>query len=176
MRATAGLGAVWQASTRLRLDPMPRYALLASASLLAALAPAAARAADTALLEKAEPEIVLEVAKGFGSATMDKDNAGDPMIAGRLQGLKYVIYFYGCTGGRNCRSIQLATGYTDKLSAERADAWNGKFRWIRSYEGDGSNFRMDVDFAGGVTRAHPEEQLATWDSLVGEIKSAATTE
>ncbi len=120
----------------------------------------------------ADPALVLELAKGFGSASMDKDSSGDPMISGRLQGLKYVILFYGCKDGAECRSIQLSTGYTDEYALDKANTWNEKFRWIKAYSKDGSNFRMDVDFKGGITRANLEAQLATWDSFVGDIKES----
>ena len=42
-----------------------------------------------------EQEAILNVAKGFGSASLDKDSDGDPMIVGRVEGTKYVIFFYG---------------------------------------------------------------------------------
>ncbi len=120
----------------------------------------------------ADTALVLELAKGFGSASLDKDESGDPMISGRAQGLKYVILFYGCTNAKECRSIQLSTGYTDAYSAEKANEWNTKFRWIKAYDKDGSNFKMDIDFKGGITRDNLEAQLATWDSFIGDIKES----
>lgn len=120
----------------------------------------------------ADPELVLELAKGFGSASLDKDESGDPMISGRAQGMKYVILFYGCTDAEKCRSIQLSTGYTDAYTADKANEWNTKFRWIKAYDKDGSNFKMDIDFKGGITRDNVEAQLATWDSFIGDIKEA----
>ena len=122
------------------------------------------------IVKIADPDIVLDVAKGFGSATLEKDSSGDPMISGRLQGVKYSVWFYGCKEAKNCRSIQLSTGYTDDFSIEKANEWNTKFRWIKAYAGDGSNFKMDVDFYGGVTRDFIEAQFATWDSLITDIK------
>lgn len=122
------------------------------------------------IVKIADPDIVLDVAKGFGSATLEKDSAGDPMISGRLQGVKYSVWFYGCKEAKNCRSIQLSTGYTDDFSIEKANEWNTKFRWIKAYAGDGSNFKMDVDFYGGVTREFIEAQFSTWDSLITDIK------
>lgn len=122
------------------------------------------------MLDTADPQLVMEVAKGFGSAELGKDGEGDPKITGRLQGMKYAIYFYGCTKGETCRSIQFAAGYTDPFTVERANEWNKKYRWIRAHEGDGSNFKMDVDFSGGITRNHLEAQFSTWDSFVGDIK------
>lgn len=117
-----------------------------------------------------QPDLILDVAKGFGSAELTEDSSGDPMIRGRMQGLKYVVFFYGCKDGANCRSIQFSAGYTDDFAVERANEWNLKYRWIRAYAKEGSNFKMDVDFAGGITKANVEAQFATWESFVGDIK------
>lgn len=129
----------------------------------------AARSQD--IIKVADPEVVLDVAKGFGSASLDKDSSGDPMISGRLQGVKYSIWFYGCKEAKSCRSIQFSTGYTDEFGIEKANEWNTKFRWVKAYAGDGSNFKMDVDFYGGVTREFIEAQFSTWDSLISDIKN-----
>ncbi|WP_051333814.1 YbjN domain-containing protein [Mesorhizobium sp. WSM3224] len=130
----------------------------------------AARAEDREILQKPDPAAILDIAKGFGSARMGKDDNGDPMISGRIEGVKYVVYFYGCEDHENCKSLQFSTGYTDPLTAEQANAWNRKYRWVKAYSGDGSNFRMDVSFAGGITRANLEEQFSNWDSMAGNIK------
>ncbi|MGE0501571.1 MAG: YbjN domain-containing protein [Rhizobiaceae bacterium] len=136
---------------------------------LAALYALPAGAQD--ILTSPDPEMVLEIAKGFGSAELTKDSGGDPMVSGRMEGLKYAIFFYGCKDGANCRSIQFSAGYTDQFSTERANEWNIKYRWIRASSQDGSNFKMDVDFAGGVTRDHVDAQFATWESFVADIKN-----
>ena len=130
----------------------------------------AVRADDAEILQKPDPAAILDIAKGFGSARMGKDDNGDPMISGRIEGVKYVIYFYGCEDHENCKSLQFSTGYTDPLSADQANAWNAKYRWVKAYAGDGSNFRMDVSFAGGVTRANLEEQFSNWNAMAGNIK------
>ena len=130
----------------------------------------AARAEDPEIYDIADPETVNEIAKGYGSASIDKDSTGDPMVVGRLQGMKYVIYFYGCESGEKCKSIQFSAGYTDPFTADQANEWNKKFRWIKAYAGDGSNFKMDVSFIGGITRSGLEQQFSTWDSLISDVK------
>jgi hypothetical protein len=146
--------------------------LLKSLNVAAFLASGATVASAQDIFTIADPEIVLSVAKGFGSAEMDKDSGGDPMVAGRIQGLKYVIYFYGCKEAKDCRSIQFSSGYTDPWTIEKANEWNKKFRWVKAYENEGSNFKMDVDFKGGITRQYLEEQFITWDSFVQDMKDA----
>lgn len=130
----------------------------------------AALAEDVEILQQPDPVAILDIAKGLGSARMEKDDNGDPMLSGRMEGVKYVIYFYGCEDHENCKSLQFSTGYTDPLTADQANAWNRKYRWVKAYAGDGSNFKMDVSFEGGITRANLEEQFSNWDSMVGNIK------
>jgi hypothetical protein len=149
---------------------MRRFSLLSLTVATLAAGPVVAQAQD--LLTLADPDVVLGVAKGFGSAEMDQDNGGDPMISGRIQGLKYVVYFYGCKEAKDCRSIQFSTGYTDAWTGEKANEFNKKFRWVKAYESDGSNFKMDVDFKGGVTKQFLEEQFVTWDSFIQDIKDS----
>jgi hypothetical protein len=129
-----------------------------------------ARAEDPEVLQTLDPSTILDMAKGYGSAKLEKDDGGDPMVAGRLQGMKYVIYFYGCDNHEKCKSLQLSSGYTDAFTADQANEWNKKYRWIKAYSGDGSNFKMDVSFIGGITNANLEEQFSTWDSLTSDIK------
>lgn len=141
-----------------------------TAGLTLAGAVSLARAEDAEILQTPDPATVLDIAKGFGSARMGKDDNGDPMIYGRVEGVKYVIYFYGCEDHENCKSLQFSTGYTDPLTADQASAWNAKYRWVKAYSGDGSNFQMDISFAGGITRANLEEQFSNWNAMAGNIK------
>jgi hypothetical protein len=145
-------------------------ALFLAAGLLTG-ALSVARAEDAEILKSPDPAMVLESAKGFGSAKLEKDDSGDPMISGRLEGVKYVIYFYGCENHEKCKSLQFSFGYTDPFTVEQANEWNKKYRWIKAYAGDGSNFKMDVSFIGGITKANFEEQFSTWDSLTSDIKT-----
>ncbi|TIW01072.1 MAG: hypothetical protein E5V77_08960, partial [Mesorhizobium sp.] len=79
------------------------------AGLALAYVASAARAEDAAILQTPDPATVLDIAKGFGSARMGKDDNGDPMISGRVEGVKYLIYFYGCEDHENCKSLQFST-------------------------------------------------------------------
>ena len=70
-----------------------------------------------------------------------------------------MIYFYGCENHEKCKSLQFSSGYTDAFTAEQANDWNKKYRWIKAYSGDGSNFKMDVSFIGGITKDNLEQQF-----------------
>jgi hypothetical protein len=149
---------------------MRSFSLLFSAGLVLTGAGSVAWAEDTEIITAPDPAAILEIAKGYGSAKLDKDDGGDPMVSGRLEGMKYVIYFYGCENHEKCKSIQFSSGYTDAFTAEQANAWNKKYRWVKAFSGDGSNFKMDVSFIGGITKANLEEQFSNWDSMTTNIK------
>jgi hypothetical protein len=149
---------------------MRAFSLSMAAGLFLTSAISVARAEDPEVLKTLDPSTILDLAKGYGSAKLEKDDGGDPMVSGRLQGMKYVIYFYGCDNHEKCKSLQFSSGYTDAFTADQANEWNKKYRWIKAYSGDGSNFKMDVSFLGGITKANLEEQFSTWDSLASDIK------
>lgn len=146
------------------------FSLAISALFVAAIS-AGADAQETGLLTAADPETVLGIAKGFGPAELTKDHTGDPLVTGRLQGLKYAIYFYDCEEGENCNSLQFSTGYSDPFTAEQANEWNAKYRWIKAYGGEGSNFKMDVSLEGGVSKANLEDYFSTWDTMMFDLRN-----
>lgn len=138
------------------------------AAMMTAALPTMAAAQD--MITFADPDVLLEIAKGYGSAELGKDSGGDPLITGRLQGMRYSVFFYGCKDGANCRSIQFSAGYTDDFSLEKANEWNVKYRWLRASSDNGSTFKMDIDLTGGVTRTYVDAQFERWDSFVTDIK------
>ncbi|TPM35058.1 YbjN domain-containing protein [Mesorhizobium sp. B2-3-4] len=149
---------------------MRAFSLLLSSGLMMTGAVSFAWADDTEIITAPDPAAIVELAKGYGSAKLDKDDGGDPMVSGRLQGMKYVIYFYGCENHEKCKSMQFSSGYTDPFTAEQANEWNKKYRWVKAFSGDGSNFKMDVSFAGGITKANLDAQFSNWDSMTSNIK------
>ena len=105
---------------------MRAFSLLLSTGLILTGAASVAFAEDAEIITAPDPTVILEIAKGYGSAKMDKDDGGDPMISGRLQGMKYVVYFYGCENHEKCKSLQFSSGYTDPFTADQANEWNKK--------------------------------------------------
>ena len=76
------------------------------------------------LVDATKPERLYEIARGFGSAELDKDSQGDPRISGRLDGTKYGIYFYGCVKGADCDDIQFSASWSGpKIWMEKINEW-----------------------------------------------------
>ncbi|HEY0044917.1 MAG TPA: YbjN domain-containing protein [Allosphingosinicella sp.] len=134
-----------------------------------ALAAAAfAMPAQAQMVTAANPDSVVKTLQDAGyTAKLAKDNTGDPMIESAATGSSFRVLFYGCTGGRNCATIQFTTGYdTDgKTSLAAANEWNSKQRFGRAFiDKDGDPIlQMDVDLDdGGVSKLLFTDNLEFW--------------
>lgn len=149
----------------------PASAFVASAFLLVAgAAPASARDLVTA----GDVGTVLDIAKGFGSAELE-DTAGDPKISGRMEGIKYVVLFYGCTDGKDCQTIQFYAGWDTEPGAVDVDdlnTWNRDNRFSKAYiDGDGDPaIEMDVSLERGVSYGNLDEWFSWWKTSITSFK------
>ena len=94
---------------------------------LAAVVSALGAAASAENIVASDPGVLVAYFFDQGiPAKLTKDDYGDPLIDARYFGTNFKIYYYGCTGGENCRSIQLFSGYrTDgRISLEQINSWN----------------------------------------------------
>jgi hypothetical protein len=134
-------------------------------ALVCAMGPA--WAAD--LVGAGNPNDILAVAKGFGSATLEKDSEGDPKISGRINGIKYGIYFYGCTEGKDCTDIQFATGWSGaKVEMSKVNDWNRTKRYGKAYldkEND-PMLELPVNLSYGVSPKNLDSTFEWWGAIV----------
>lgn len=122
-------------------------------------------------VDATNPSVILNLAKGFGSAELTKDREGDPKISARMDGSKYTIYFYGCTNGRACTSIQFSAGWSDTGATEsQMTDWNRNKRFAKAYLDSDNDpiLEMDVNLEGGVSQANLED---TFDWFKTSMKS-----
>lgn len=150
---------------------LPRILLgLAAALTLAGCAstsnePVEAENDPKAIVDATNPEVIVELARGFGSANLEVDSEGDPMIVGRINGTLYVIYFYGCEEGQSCREIQFAAAWADaEMDKDGVNLWNEETRYGKAYidfEGD-PVLEFTVNLFEGVTRANLEDTIDWW--------------
>lgn len=135
---------------------------------------AATVSGQAANVDASDPAVILNLAKGFGSGTLDKDDGGDPMIKGRINGIGYVIFFFGCTDNKACQSISFYAGWdmNTVTPAQIAD-WNLNKRFAKAYldkEGQPA-ISMDVNLQGGVTTANFEDNIDWWQTLMAGFKT-----
>lgn len=125
------------------------------------------------IIDATDPEEVRNIARGYGAATLVTDSDGDPKIEGRIEGKGYSVHFYGCEDGKNCRSINLATGWATEgeYTVEQLNDWNRDNRFVKAYideEGD-PILEMDVNLHLGVTRQNLDKTFDWWSFMMGEF-------
>jgi hypothetical protein len=158
---------------------MKIFRRLGLALLLLAFSGGAASASDTNICGKGlvcatmPQTVVSAIAKAGYKAELDKDSKGAPLIHSEANGYKFDIYFYGCTEGSLCDSLQFYVSFNDEVSngLELANLWNTKKRFLQmAYEDDKySRLSYDVATIGGITPENFADILAWWDAMLGEV-------
>ena len=126
------------------------------------------------LITAEDPEAILEIAKGFGSARLKTDSQGDPLIVGRIDGTRYGIYFYGCDDNhRHCDDIKFGAAWSGKkISLKELNNWNRTKRYGTAYQdSDGDpNLDMPVNLDYGVTVENLEDDFSFWEKVIKAFK------
>ncbi len=124
-------------------------------------------------IDGSDPEEILNVVKGYGSAELETDDAGDPMISGRMEGEQFVIWFYDCEEGKNCQTISFSAAWTNSGSADvdLMNKWNQEKRFVRAYldsEGDPA-IDWDVNLTYGVSAENLDDTVGVWSQMLAEF-------
>lgn len=128
----------------------------------------------TDLLDGSDPAAILNIAQGYGSAMLDVDSVGDPMIEGRIDGQAYTVFFYGCEAAKDCSSIQFTTYFAGiRPDASLVSAWNDENRFGTLYlDSDGDlAIDLDVNLFGGVTRKNLDDTFDWWRVVLDEVRT-----
>ena len=134
-----------------------------------------ATAQDTRLIDASNPQRILEIAKGFGLAELDRTSSGAPRISGRIEGKRYTLNFYGCKDGEKCKSLQFWTLWPASQSPglEAINTWNATKRFSTAYlDKDGYLIlQMDVNPEFGVSAKNMEDNFSWWLTVVSRFKA-----
>lgn len=155
-----------------------RPASLLAAAVLLTLPQISSLKAQT-LVDATDPATIMEIARGYGSALMESDDAGDPMIVGRIDGNRYAILFYGCRAGTDCTSIQLLAAWENPghLTLEDVNAWNQE-NWVgRAYMDEANDPILDfvINLDGGVSVRNLDDSFDWWKLALSEFANALDT-
>jgi hypothetical protein len=137
-----------------------------------ALAPISAPLSAEQLVTAADTAKILEIARGFGSAELETDSDGAPVIRGRMDGRRYSVLFYGCENGADCTTVQFLTWMTapaDPLGT--VNRWNRDFRFGKAHvdaEGD-IVIEWDVNLWGGVSPRNLDDTFDWWRSVMARL-------
>ncbi len=122
----------------------------------------------------AEVAAILQ-AKGY-VAQIGKDEEGDPNIhsGSGAEGSGFDVYFFGCNKGPRCTSIEFSVAYHVEggLTLAQINEWNHKKRFGRAYlDSENDPFiGMDVDVEKGFSTEAIDNNIDTWDSVVGTFR------
>ncbi len=127
------------------------------------------------LVTALDPDVVLNIAKGYGSAILTKDKIGAPRIDGKINGISYLVHFYGCANGANCESIQIGAAWSKNVKAvslDEANAWNTKRRYAHCFvsKDGGVILQMDLMLRHGMTEKNLDANFSLWRSLIEAFK------
>jgi hypothetical protein len=143
--------------------------LLQSTLVSLALVASAGSVQAAEMIDATNPNEILEIAKGFGTASLQKDSDGDPYISGMIEGVKYGIAFYGCESGRNCDDIQFGASWSKKgVSLNAINTWNQTRRFGKAYLDNDKEptIEMAVNIDQGVSRENMEDSFRWWTRIV----------
>ena len=140
-------------------------------ALLAGAAAALAAPAQAQMVTASKPETVIKALQAEGyAAKLEKDGEGDPMIVSSADGVPFRVHFYGCTGGKDCATVQFSAGYDreGETPLTLINDWNRDKRFGRAFldkEGD-PYLQMDVDLdGGGVSNALFVDNFEFWVTI-----------
>lgn len=132
--------------------------------------------AEQKIITAQDPDAILNVARGYGMANLTRDNQGDPAIEGRMDGKPYNIFFYGCTDGADCQSLQFETGWdegAEKISLDTINEWNRRKLFVQSYKNKDGYIRLQMSMIlrYGVTEKNLEAYFGVWASSIVDFQN-----
>jgi hypothetical protein len=140
------------------------------------LAMGAASPAMAAPVVAENPEAIADLLKDIGyRAELTKDDTGDPKIESAAAGASFSIYFYGCTDGRDCSSIQFSSGFDldNALNLSSVNDWNTRKRYGKVYVDDEGDpyIEFDINLAGGgISEDAFRDSLDSWERLLADFQ------
>ena len=145
-----------------------------AALLVAASGPRIAAAQST--VDATVPEEIMNIARGFGSASLETDSQGDPKVSGRIDGVRYNVFFYDCTDNKACESIQFSAAWRRgdvEVPLAKMNEWNRSKRYGVAFLDNEEDpvIQMDVNLEHGVTRRNLDETFRLWTTVLSQFES-----
>jgi hypothetical protein len=118
------------------------------------------------LIDARSVDEIANIARGYGSATLQTDSAGDPQIMGRIDGIQYTVNFYGCNSGANCTTIQFRAAWKNpgNVTLEQMNSWNQDKRFGKAYLDFDNDpvIEWDINLFGGVSARNLDDTFDWW--------------
>ena len=147
-----------------------KFGLMLASGVVALSLAVSAQAQDT--ITGANTDEILNIARGYGAATLATQSNGDPQINGKINGISYQVYFRNCTDNTNCEDLNFYLGFLDlKPSLEVINDWNYNKRFSRAYldEDKDACVEMDIDLVQGVSAEYLDAQFNLWNMILTQF-------
>lgn len=116
---------------------------------------------------------IANVARGYGSVTMDKATNGDPMISGKIEGVSYYLFFRNCSDANvDCEDLNFYAGFLDnKQTMEAINAWNRDKRFGKAYLDSDLDavIEFDVNLEYGVAKQNLDSTFSVWSLILKQF-------
>ncbi|TNE65332.1 MAG: YbjN domain-containing protein [Rhodobacteraceae bacterium] len=131
--------------------------------------------AETSVLTFDDLDTFEELLSGFGSVERDTDGEDDPMFRGRISGVPYTLYFYGCEEHRDCNNgtfVAYFDGADYSTDAGTINDYNNGYRFGKaSVDGDGDlEINYSFAFKGGITREALDDTFDWWRVILEQAE------
>ena len=144
-------------------------AILAAAVLVAG---SSAGASAQSLIDGNNVDEIANIARGYGSVTMDKSNNGDPLINGKIKGVSYYLFFRNCSDtNTDCEDLNFYAGFLDnKQTMDAINAWNRDKRFGKAYLDSDLDavIEYDVNLEHGISRENLDSTFAVWSLILDQ--------
>lgn len=131
------------------------------------------------VVDASDPATIMEIARGYGSALMEKDDEGAPLIVGRIDSTRYAVLFYGCEDGVSCKWIQLLAAWNNPgdITLEALNAWNRSTTFGRAYMDEAGDPVLDyvINLDSGVTARNLDDSFDWWRLVLANFIDALDT-
>lgn len=134
---------------------------------------AAPALAQDAMVSASNPAGIAQAMRDAGyTADVGLDSVGDPQIKTKLGNWSTTILFYGCSGGKNCDSVQFSTGFDRKRPMKPADALAVALQYryaALSLDNEGDPYlRWDIITEGGISKNVFLSSLRRYSSILDQ--------
>jgi hypothetical protein len=128
--------------------------------------------AQSDLVDGSNVDEILNLARGYGSATLDTQDNGDPMINGKVDGIGYVLFFQNCTDNKNCEDVRFYAGFADnKPTMDAINAWNRDKRFGKALLDSDLDavIEYDINLEHGISSENMDANIYLWTMLLGQF-------
>ncbi len=124
------------------------------------------------MIDGSNVDDVLNIAKGYGAATLELNDEGKPAIRGRIEGNAYYLAFQNCSSATACEDFFLQAYFINPVvDYELINKWNYNERWTKVYyDGDlDAVLEMDFNMNGGVSVKNFDQAFSIWSQMLEEF-------